>query len=188
MQRRVKLQSSAPEAGFANILKKGGKRMRRYSKPARVFLITAALIATTGLARGQSLGIRAGQYTDIEEFFIGVELLSRVSNNFFFNPNVEYVFVENGNYMTFNLDLHYDFYTSSPLFVWLGAGLGLLYNNPEGPARSDTDLGVNLLFGLGLRTESALTPYLQGKFILADRDGGRNGDNNEFVLAIGLRF
>jgi hypothetical protein len=158
--------------------------MRWDTKLARVVLVTALLLATSGLSMGQSVGIRAGLYTDIDDYFVGLELLSRISRNLFFNPNAEYVFVDNLTYITFNLDFHYDFYTASPLFFWLGAGLGVLYANPEGPAESDVDLGANLLFGLGIRTESTLTPYVQGKFILADR----NGDNNEFVLAVGLRF
>jgi len=154
--------------------------MRPDTMWVKIVLIAALLFAGSGLAMGQSVGIRAGRYTDLEDYFLGGELLSRISHNLYFNPNVEYVFVNNGTYLTFNLDFHYDFYTSSPLFFWLGAGLGILYNNPEGPMDSNTDLGANLLFGLGIRTESSLTPYVQGKFILADRD--------EFVIAIGLRF
>jgi hypothetical protein len=162
--------------------------MRRDSKLARLVLVVVLLFATAGLSLGQSLGIRAGVYTDIKEYFLGLELLSRISHNLYFNPNAEYVFVDNLTYVTFNLDFHYDFYTDSPLFFWLGAGLGILYSNPEGPPESDVDLGANLLFGIGIRTESPLTPYFQGKFILADRNGDANGDKNEFVLAIGLRF
>jgi hypothetical protein len=154
--------------------------MGRKAKWARVFFVAALFLASSGLSTGQSVGIRAGLYTDLKEYFLGGELLSRISHNLYFNPNVEYVFVDRGTYMTFNLDFHYDFYTSSPLFFWLGAGLGILYDNPEGPADSNTDLGANLLFGLGIRTESSLTPYVQSKFILADGD--------EFVIAIGLRF
>jgi hypothetical protein len=136
--------------------------------------------AGSGLSSGQSVGIRAGRYTEIKEFFIGGELLSRVSGSLYFNPNLEYVFVENRTYMTFNLDFHYDFTTDSPIFFWLGAGLGILYSNPEGPPEADVDLAPNLLFGVGIKTQSPLTPYFQGKFILADK--------NEFVLVVGLRF
>ncbi len=59
---------------------------------------------------------------DTEEYFIGGGLLSRISGHFFFNPNAEYIFVDNFTYMTFNLDFHYDFYTQSALFFWLGSG------------------------------------------------------------------
>jgi hypothetical protein len=48
------------------------------------------------------------------------------------------------------------------------------------PASSDTDVGPNLLFGIAIRTESSLTPYIEGKFILTDRD--------DFVIGVGLRF
>ena len=138
------------------------------------------LMCASGTLISQSVGIRAGRYMDSEEYFLGGELLSRVAGNLYFNPNGEYVFVDNLTYITFNLDFHYDFYTTSPLFFWMGAGLGILYSNPEGPPDSDTDLGVNLIFGVAINTISSLTPYFQGKYILADK--------NEFVLAVGLRF
>lgn len=146
----------------------------------RIGLVVVLVTAFSGLAVGQSVGIRAGRYMDTEEFFIGGELLSRIAGNLFFNPNVEYVFLDNVTYMTFNLDFHYDFYTNSPLFFWLGSGLGVLYANPDGPAESDTDIGANLLFGIGIDTVSTLTPYFQVKYILAD--------NDEIVLGVGLRF
>jgi len=149
-------------------------------KSFRIGLVVLLLTAFSGLAVGQSVGIRAGRYMDTEEFFLGGELLSRIAGDLFFNPNVEYVFLDNVTYMTFNLDFHYDFYTNSPLFFWLGSGLGVLYVNPEGPVESDTDIGVNLLFGIGIDTVSTLTPYFQVKYILAD--------NDEIVLGVGLRF
>ncbi len=154
--------------------------MKNDAQSARIILAILLFSAVSGPAMGQSVGIRAGRYTDMDGFFVGVELLSRVSRNFFINPNVEYVFVSNLTYMTFNLDFHYDFYTTSPLFFWVGAGLGVLYSNPEGLGDSATDVGANLLFGIAIKTGSTLTPYVQGKLILADRE--------EFVLGIGLRF
>lgn len=153
-----------------------------HKKKSRGIIVVLVLFsAASGLCLGQSLGVRAGRYMDTEEYFIGGELLSRVAGNLYFNPNVEYVFMENVTYMTFNLDFHYDFFTSSPLFFWLGAGLGILYSNPDGPTDSETDLGANLIFGIGIDTISTLTPYFQGKYIAAE-------NKSELVLAVGLRF
>jgi hypothetical protein len=157
------------------------------TKPTRLCgkaLFLGLIVCLAGLIPSplgaQSLDLRVGRYTDMNEFFVGAGLLSAISSHFTFNPNVEYVTVSNATYLTFNFDFHRDFYTTSPLFFWLGAGLGILYFNPKGAGESNTDLGANLLFGLGIRTQSSLIPYVQAKFILAD--------NDEFVIGVGLRF
>jgi hypothetical protein len=102
-----------------------------------------------------------------------------VARRFYFNPNLEWVFVEDLSYLTFNADFHYDFPTSGSSFVWAGAGLGLLRVDPEGPNNSDTDPALNLLAGIGFRTGGVI-PYFQAKLIV--------NDGNEFVLAFGVRF
>jgi hypothetical protein len=125
-------------------------------------------------------GVRTGVYTDLSDMFIGAEYLAPIGSSVFINPNVEYVFIENGNYWTFNFDAHYDFPTYSRVFVWTGAGLGILHFNPEGNGDSNTDVGLNLLFGLGFNTGSTVVPYVQGKAIISD--------NTDFSLGFGLRF
>ncbi len=137
-------------------------------------------LAAAPPAPAQSLGFRFGRYVDLKENFIGIELLSRIGHRTYFNPNVEYVFVNNATYLTINLDVHYDFYTSSPLFFWLGAGLAGIYRNPEGPPKGDLNLGGNLLFGVGLGSHGGLIPYAQAKMILSD--------DSQFVIGVGLRF
>jgi len=132
-------------------------------------------------AQGIKPGVRIGAYTDVGDLFLGGELLIPVASRVYFNPNVEYVFIENGNYITFNGDVHYDVYLeNSNLFVWFGGGLAIIYFDPEGRRDADSDVGANLLFGAGLTTSSRLIPYIQGKVILSD--------NSEFALGFGLRF
>lgn len=150
----------------------------------KLFLITVFLICLTAFpalaGSGGDFGIRGGIYTDRDDGFLGAEYNAPLSRQVFINPNVEYVFVDRGTFMTFNFDGHYDFPTRSSVYVWAGGGLGMLYWNPEGPGESNTDLGVNLLFGLGFKTAGSVVPYIQAKAILAD--------NNDFVLGFGLRF
>jgi hypothetical protein len=125
-------------------------------------------------------GVRAGIYTDVSEPFIGVDALTRLgATMWYFNPNVEYVLVSNGTLLTINGDFHYDFRTGSPnTFFWVGGGPAIIYTSPPGVG-SDTDFGLNLLAGVGMRA-GGMVPYLQGKLVLAD--------NNEAVIAVGLRF
>ncbi len=125
-------------------------------------------------------GLRTGVYTDAEDMFLGGEVLTPLSPHLYLNPNVEYVFMDGGTYLTFNADFHYDFRTNSPVYLWSGAGLAVLYLNPQGPADSNTDVGANILFGLGIKTAGRLVPYIQAKAILSD--------NNEVAIGVGLRF
>ncbi len=139
-----------------------------------LWALTAAVFADD-----VKFGVRGGYYTKVEKPFVGAELLVGVAPRFFFNPNVEYVFVDNGTYMTFNGDFHYDFPTHSSTYVWLGAGPALVRVDPEGPAGANTDLAANLLGGIGFRTGSVI-PYIQAKAIIKS--------DSLFSVAVGLRF
>ena len=67
--------------------------------------------------------------------------------------------------------------------VWVGGGPAIVFSEVEGPRDdqddSETDFGLNLLGGVGWRLQSVI-PYLQAKAVLSDE--------NEFVVAFGLRF
>jgi hypothetical protein len=124
-------------------------------------------------------GVRFGYYTEAEDPFLGAEMLFRVVPEIYFNPNVEAVFVDDGHYFTINGDFHYDFHSGRRTFAWLGAGLAVLITDPEGSAEGDTDVGFNLLAGIGTR-RGRVIPYAQAKLILKS--------DTEFVIGVGLRF
>ncbi len=137
-------------------------------------------ILTVAPAHAQSwVGARLGMYADREDAFIGIELLTRVLRDMYFNPNIEYIFVEGATFFTLNFDIHYDFYSTRDTSLWIGAGFAVLYFNPEGPRAADTDAGINVIFGAAL-VGRPITPYLQAKIVITE--------NSEFVLAMGLRF
>lgn len=144
-----------------------------------LFIALTAFVASAGAKPGTLVGLRIGYYTDAEKVFLGGELLTPVARSIYFNPNVEYVLADNFTYMTFNGDFHYDFPSRHPSFVWVGAGLAASYVNPDGPADGSTDVGLNLLAGVGL-SHGPTIPYFQGKVILSD--------NTEFVIGFGVRF
>lgn len=123
-----------------------------------------------------TFGVRAGEYTDVGEPMIGVELLTRIAPRWYFNPNIEYVFVDDGDLVTLNADFHRDFATGTPTIVWVGAGLAVVHENF---AESDTNLGANVLAGAGWRLREIL-PYVQVKALI--------GDRHDFVVAGGIRF
>jgi hypothetical protein len=143
-------------------------------------LVTLVACASAVPAHADLIGVRAGFYTKIDDPFIGAELIIPIDrrHEIDLNPNVEYVFVDNTTYMTFNFDAHVDLYGHHRAFAWLGAGLGVIYIDPKGPRPSTTDVGANLLAGVGLRGD--VIPYIQAKVIVKD--------DTEFVIGFGLRF
>jgi hypothetical protein len=152
------------------------RRASCFAKIATVALVLVLASVATAGARDM-FGVRTGIYTDVDKPFIGIEGLFGVGHSLYLNPNFEYVFQDEPKYMTFNLDLHYDFHTHSRAYVWAGAGLGVLYTDPD-VGDSNTDLGLNLLFGVGLKGN--VVPYVQAKVVVAN--------DSVFVIAFGVRF
>ena len=142
---------------------------------ACLFLVPSAAVAEV------DFGVRGGFYDDADAGFIGGELLMDVFGQWYFNPNLEYVFVDNGDLSTLNADFHYDFDTDSPFYVWAGGGPAVIFSGADCRNCDDeTDIGLNLLGGIGFGKGQALRPYLQGKVVLSDE--------TEAVLAVGIRF
>jgi hypothetical protein len=151
----------------------------------RLLGITVAILALALLApataQAVDFGVRAGVYADESDAFVGVEALAGLGGPWYFNPNAEFVFVDNGNLFTINGDVHYDFDVDSPAYVWIGGGPALIVRDPDRPrnADSETDFGLNLLAGIGWKA-SGFVPYVQGKVVLSDE--------TEAVLGFGVRF
>lgn len=152
-------------------------------------LAVACLFLVPAGARAEvDFGVRGGLYSDAEAGFIGGELLWDVTRQWYFNPNLEYVFVDDGDLWTLNLDFHYDFDTRTPFYVWAGGGPAAIFSSVDPPRNcrrncdsdDETDLGLNLLGGVGFGKGQALRPYIQGKVVLSD--------DTEAVLAVGIRF
>ena len=150
----------------------------RVARDLAVVACVLAVLSTSTPAAADMFGLRAGYYTKAEKPFVGAELLVPLSHSVFLDPNVEYVFTDGLTYMTFNADFHYDFPTHGPTYVWAGAGLAVLYSNPDGPGGSSTDVGANFIFGVGHR--GPVVPYIQAKLIAKS--------DTEFVIGAGLRF
>jgi hypothetical protein len=148
-----------------------------------VLALAAMVLTPAPAAADTDFGVRGGLYSDAEAGFVGVELLTDLSRQWFLNPNAEYVFVDEGDLWTLNLDAHYDLpLRSSVADVWLGGGLALVFSDDGRPRGDDseTDVGVNLLAGVGFLPREAVRPYVQGKVLVSDE--------TEAVIAVGLRF
>jgi hypothetical protein len=138
-------------------------------------------LGVPGAAQDLDWGIRAGFYDDVGEPFVGGELLTRIrTSDWYFNPNLEWVFVDDGDLATLNADIHYDWLQKDDFTVWLGGGLALIFEDTNRPSDDERDLGVNLLAGAMINPRGVIRPYVQGKIILAD--------DSEAVIGVGLRF
>lgn len=144
------------------------------------FTLLALLAVAAPLRADTEFGVRGGAYTDLHKGFVGVELLHRISGNWFINPNYEYVFRDNGDFSTLNLDFHYDLVNTSAYSFWLGAGPAIVFDNPPGRAGSKTDFGGNILAGIGFPM-GEVEPYVQGKVLIYS-------GKSEGVVGIGIRF
>jgi hypothetical protein len=153
--------------------------MKIAARIAAALVVLAAVHAAPAPARAEMFGVRLGYYTDVEEPFLGGELLLKLAPRLYLNPNVEAVLVDNGRLFTLNGDVHYDLPTGGRTMIWVGAGLAVINADPEGPENGDTDLGANFFAGLGRRTGRVI-PYAQAKIIAKD--------DAELVLAVGIRF
>lgn len=157
--------------------------MKRCLFVAGTSLFACALSIIPGQARTTDFGVRTGVYPDQEDGgFLGAEALFGMTQDkkWFGNPNVEHVFIENGDLTTFSFDVHYDFPTGSPCAVWAGAGPTLIHRDRNLPDEGDSlDAGVNMLVGVGAK-KGDVRPYGQLKVIVAD--------DSEAVVGVGVRF
>jgi hypothetical protein len=151
-------------------------------------LALATLFLIPALAQAQvDVGVRGGFYSDASAGFLGGEVLTRTPfRNWFFNPNFEYVFVDDGHLYSLNFDAHYDLHTGGPYSLWLGGGPALIVSTEDAfgcrrcGSDNETDLGLNLIAGAGIWPRGAVRPYVQGKVTLSN--------NTEASLAFGVRF
>jgi len=153
--------------------------MINYVRSTLLIIIMTGIIHSTALAQN-TFGVRLGAYDDSDELFVGAELLSPLGNRTYLNPNLEYVFIDHGTYLTANVDFVYNALYNRSLLGWFGGGAGLAYFNPKGDGDSNSELALNVISGIGLRTQSDVFPYFQLKLILGEAD--------DVVFTFGLRF
>jgi hypothetical protein len=154
---------------------------------SRTLLVVGFALGSAQSARAEvDFGVRGGFYDDADAGFLGGELLMGITGPWFFNPNFEYVFVDDGSLGTLNADAHYDFPSQGNLSFWAGGGPAVILRETDPPrgcgscdGDDEVDIGLNLLGGIGLE-RGGVRPYLQGKVVLAD--------DTEAVIALGLRF
>ncbi len=156
----------------------------RLALAAFAILATAVMAAPRPAQAQVDLDLRGGVYTDADSGFVGGGILTGLTAGWYFNPNVEYVFVDPGSLWTVNADFHYDITRAGDWSIWAGGGPALVVRDYGNDRRhrndnTTTDLGVNALAGIGL-VHGPVRPFFQAKVLLSNDTQG--------VLAFGLRF
>jgi hypothetical protein len=145
----------------------------------RLLLLSVLALALPAIPAAADLDLRVGAYTTgIDKPFAGIGFLSHAGHRLYLNPNVEYVFVDDGHFGTGNFDLHIDLPTDGHPYVWVGGGLALVYRDAPGPGGTSTKPRANILGGLGFPTGGSIV-YTQVKYITQE---------GYWVFAGGIRF
>lgn len=147
---------------------------------ALLALAVCALVAGPAAAAPIGWNLDGGVYSfDAgNDFFLGAG--ARLSaGTITINPNVEYVFVDNGSSYSLNVDGLLNVLPLGAASGWVGGGLGLFTLDPDN-ADSNNETVINLLAGVGLNAVP-LKPFGQIKYMLMDGE-------DPFVLALGVRF
>ena len=150
---------------------------------ARLTMLTTliALLTAAGHARASVDGdVRAGIYPNADAVSVGGGILTNVGNSshWYFNPNVEVAMGDRQDIIAMSGDIHYDFATGSRTSFWMGAGPALLVTDHSN-AESETDLGMNVLTGVGA-TRGNVRPFAQLR--------GTMSDQSQLTIAGGIRF
>jgi hypothetical protein len=146
--------------------------------------MTMAMFPATTVAQASGhVGMRLGYNITHEEVLLSANLTVPMARRFEFYPSIDIYTPARGNRIAFNGDVKVMFPMSSGPQFYAGGGLGIVNRN-EGDF-SNTNLGVNLLFGLESRI-GWMHPFAEGKVLLHDRTqvqliGGIN-------LTLGPRF
>src|SRR5262245_29975603 len=144
------------------LVRKETHRMRRIGVLFVLFALTfSAVPAFAGL------GLHAGMTFNPEDFLIGIHFKTRpLAEAWSLVPSVEAGFGD-VTMVAGNLDVHYNFKTSSKLAPYAGAGITLNWFDDD--SGGETDFGGSILAGM------AISPrfFLEGKVGLGDVPDGK---------------
>ena len=155
----------------------------KYTLPGsivRLGSLVAALAASSVSASAQSgtyVGTRAGYNFQTDEVILGASFTVPISTQIEFYPSLELYLPDRGNKMGFNGDVKITLPTRAMYDLYGGGGLGIVNQNLGDV--SNTDLGVNILFGIASRV-GRLHPYGEAKLMIHD--------DTQLVLYAGVNF
>lgn len=134
-----------------------------------VTIAAGAAVCCTSLYAEPDAGFRinTGVYIDEGDPLIGAAYQIPVSSNAALVPGMEYVFLDNGKLLTFNLDSRFDLNANTSNPMWAGVGVGAIRREVRN--FHNTDYGVNLTWGMEFNNRLNWRPYLSTKAVLSDQ-------------------
>jgi len=156
--------------------------LRRMGASIVSLLIATLAMAAAGTARAAvDADVRAGIYPNADAVSVGGGVLANVGgadSHWYFNPNVEVAMGDRKDIVAMSGDFHYDFDPNSSTAFWMGAGPAVLVTDRR-DAASDTDLGMNVLTGVGAK-HGQVRPFAQLR--------GTMSNQSQVTIAGGIRF
>ena len=146
----------------------------------RLVSISAALAITSTSALAQAttrVGARLGYNIDSEDAVLGANLTVPITTRIEFYPSIDLYTPATGNKVGFNGDVKVLLPYRSGLQLFGGGGVGIVNRN-QGET-SNTDVGINLLFGLESRV-GRIHPFGEARILLHD--------DTSLVLLAGVNF
>jgi hypothetical protein len=137
-----------------------------------IFAFAAVTLIATSIPVFAGPELHAGMSLDPDDFLVGLRWNKPLENNLSLVPSVEAGFGD-VTMIAGNLDLHYQFETSSKLKPYAGGGMTLNWFDFDD--ESDTEFGGSILGGITLSPKL----YFEAKFGL--------GDVPDVKLVIGFR-
>ena len=143
-------------------------------------LVVCSLIVAVGshnaYAKPIQFGVRGGTYSDPSDPFIGADAKIGLGG-FHVIPNIEWVFVDGGDFFTLNVDGTMTIFPIPILDPYVGAGVGWVRVKPDN--LDATNEGAFNLIG-GVSFNVPLDPFVQIKYVITE--------DNTWVFAVGARF
>ena len=160
-----------------------GKTMTKFIASGwvvRLGSLAAALLIGSTSASAQPnthIGTRAGYDFQTDEVILGAHFTVPISTQIEFYPSLELYLPDRGNKIGFNGDVKVMLPTRASYDLYAGGGLGIVNQNLGDV--SNTDLGVNLLVGIGSRV-GRIHPFGEAKLLIHD--------DTQLVLFAGVNF
>jgi hypothetical protein len=119
------------------------------------------------------IGPRVGISSDPDQLVIGGQaIIGEIAPDLTFDPNLEFGFGDDATVIAANFDMHYHFVIEGSAWrPYAGAGVGLNFIEVDrgfGEDFSDTEVGLNLIGGAGVPTQSGNRFFGELKLGLGD--------------------
>ena len=156
--------------------------MKRRAPGSPILLVpfVVALVVSSVSASAQPstyVGPRAGYDFQTDEVILGAGFTVPISTQIEFYPSLELYLPDRGNKIGFNGDVRILLPTRASFDLYAGGGLGIVNQNLGDV--SNTDLGLNLLFGIASRV-GRIHPFGEARLLVHD--------DTQLVLHAGVNF